>query len=526
MEREWASEGEEDGGDERQERARPVRVRRRSGNGGEEMDLIEPAQAYDVVRMGRSRQWAMGPVRQRDFSIKIRFHLMDRPGRLGFRPMFRQIFLHRILEHAFRDIITNIPRHGTAQIVATHPLFRNGIISSSRSPNPDLAQFSDRLCNAVQSEGEKIGIQDIKLSLVTFFPAEVRGKSQMSGKCLGARTIYDIEEWAKMKKSLWDPYSGLSGKQKTLLKGHCLLTVLCGQLFKLQNPKARVADFISYRKSDRIMQDVERWQNILSEEGGNELDPNDLIYLAPILALDDIGIACFNDTAPPFLHINQEASNQVLIFIVYEDMGFHAYGITRLAPFLGTSNSCLRCMKGYGRQSRHKCAKSPCRFCYFATCAYAGVEKETLIPIVCKNGCGLQFWSQACFKAHILHCTNRTVCSICKCSTIVGSKHECGVITCPRCNERHSPFEHCFISKGESSELGSTRLFFGDFETRIDERSQQHRVNLAIIQDEKGNERVYTGDMACADFARDLICKDSPYYNSYILFHNGAGLVC
>ena len=430
-------------------------------------------------------------------------------------------------------MLASAPENATAQVVASHPLLRRGIISTTRNYRPNIAEFAEKMCRVVQSEDGRLDLSEVLFSLVTFQPVEVRGGGGGSTvrRPLSARTIYSIPEWARQKRCLWDPAKSLQGLPKAareIIEERCLLAVLVGQLFKLRH-KPKAAAFVAYRRSLAMREDMEYWENIINEEGGDggqSLD--DLELLSPLLALEDTGIAVFDDTSRPFKRINSDAAKQVLIFILYAEDGgstFHAYGITSLQAFFGTPASCSRCMKGHGGRSRHRCPRSHCSLCQFAACTNTNPEREIPAPLRCSENCGLRFWTEACFKAHLAYCANRSMCSVCGVSVHKYSKHTCGIISCSRCNAQHSPLETCYVSKGRSTSLGKSRIFFGDCESMVEKTTGMHSVNLIIVQDAEGEkEYVYTGSSATALFIKDVISQGSPYTDSYIIFHNGGGL--
>ena len=439
--------------------------------------------------------------------------------------------MEAILNDAFGDIMLRIPRKATAQLVATHPLLRNGIISSTRSAQPNIERFTDHICRAVQSE-TKIGIEDIQFSLVTFRPNELQVRGEPGGrsstKCLrlGTRQALDIKEWAGIKSSIINPLAGISERSKRLLEGKCLMAALAIQLFHIANPRLSSKDLKAYRHSGRLIEDVDDLCRELAMEGGDETNLYDLQLLAPLLAVKDIGVALFDNDSAPFLRINSDCTHQAIIFIVYVQSCLHAYAVRCLRSFFATRWACYKCLKGgeKGGGKAHKCPKSLCPLCQYADCGNRSAEKENFEPLFCDNGCAKTFWSSQCLASHIPSCTSRQICPTCFISIPQKTGgHKCGQSYCPLCTRTHSPLAQCFVSKGRATSIGESKVFYGDFETWVDPESQQHRVNLAVIQDSTGaQEWIYTGFNSLECFIHDLIRKKSPFSNSYFVFHNGS----
>ena len=536
-------EGVEGAGDEAAVEDRPqppARLRRRGQSGERELAPFNPEDYYHRVVVRGQRKWAHGPVRETHYQIRLHEFLPIADQARGRIPAFqRQNRMAAILENAYGRMLDQMRPGTTAQLIASHPLLRSGIISSNRSHVPDLDKFTDSLSRAIQSE-QRIGIQDVLFTLVTFRPSElqVRGQglsSEMARRRLEHRYELDLEKWASIKKSLIDPFAGQKPSRLKYLEGKCLIAALAIQLHRLRNPRLTAVGLKQYRWSEKLIADVEYLTKELAMEGGDETCMKDLELLGPILALEDIGIALFSEASAPFLQVNPDAAKKALLFIVYSseeeetgnegDSCLHAYCISRLNAFFATKWACIRCYRagaGHGPKKNHKCPKASCVLCHYDNCSNTSPIKE-LTPIICKIGCSSSFWSEECYKSHIPSCTfSRWICSICKISSPSEKVHKCGQYYCSNCSTTHSPLDLCYVSKGSPSYIGDARIFYGDMETKLE--LQHHKVNLIIIQNSSGDKQtMYYGRSAIRDFIQDLVKKNSPYINSFFLFHNGGG---
>ena len=69
-------------------------------------------------------------------------------------------------------------------------------------------------------------------------------------------------------------------------------------------------------------------------------------------------------------------------------------------------------------------------------------------------------------------------------------------------------------------------VYFADAESMIDPVSGKHKANLFVVQHSEGQEEyIYRGTSCLEQFIGDCIKPDSPFRNSYVVQHNGAGLL-
>ncbi len=188
--------------------------------------------------------------------------------------------------------------------------------------------------------------------------------------------------------------------------------------------------------------------------------------------------------------------------------------ITSMPAFLARKQYCHRCKKGFDKITDHPCGDL-CKLCNTQNC-----------PIVEWKHCGdcnRYFKSEECFKHHKddegpskALCRSLVKCKSCQCvvTRVSANDHHCGMVRCSMCQKYVCLKGHqCFLQPVETRQPAQVRqqnnlldddvevendiqeqesnLMFFDFECIQDEGV--HIPNLCIVQNESGNETVFSG---------------------------------
>ena len=198
--------------------------------------------------------------------------------------------------------------------------------------------------------------------------------------------------------------------------------------------------------------------------------------------------------------------------------------ITSMPGFLSTSYFCHKCSKSYCKNSDHLC-DAMCRSCRSYGCVLNGDGLK------CKE-CNRLFKNKTCYDQHKEPVGGaRSVCqTIRKCEKcgkamdvrkLNPKNHICGK-KCSTCGVIiNNKDEHkCYIQKTEQSEESQySELLFFDLE-----RKQEHGVheaNLCIVQNEKGEEKLFQGSDTVKKFCEWLLTKE--HQDCIVVAHNFQG---
>ena len=198
--------------------------------------------------------------------------------------------------------------------------------------------------------------------------------------------------------------------------------------------------------------------------------------------------------------------------------------ITSMPGFLSTSYFCHKCSKSYSNNSDHLC-DAMCRSCRSYGCVIDGNG------MVC-NECERWFKSKDCYDHHKENVDGtRSVCQVIrkceKCGKSMDVRklnpknHICGK-KCPTCGlVLDEKSEHqCYIQKTEQPEESQyNQLLFFDLECK--QEHGVHEVNLCIVQDEEGKEKLFQGSDTVKDFCEWLLTKE--HQDCIVVAHNFQG---
>lgn len=207
--------------------------------------------------------------------------------------------------------------------------------------------------------------------------------------------------------------------------------------------------------------------------------------------------------------------------------------ITSMPAFLNRSYFCLKCCKGYDVEDgrHHRCDK--CCYCQKSGCPDVDQWHRC-------NDCGRFLKGPTCFKNH--KNKERATKSVCetyvkcaKCGKIIDrtqrnpADHKCGEVFCKICKNFANPQSHlCYmqplkrkasgneedespkkarkVATKEETEKNKPKYFFFDFECI--QETGTHVPNLVVVQDEKGNEKVFRGPATRDEFCDWLFSED------------------
>jgi hypothetical protein len=180
---------------------------------------------------------------------------------------------------------------------------------------------------------------------------------------------------------------------------------------------------------------------------------------------------------PIYLNKNKQYKNHV--YILFHNNHYDV--ITSIKGYLKAKYYCHHCKIGCSHKERHNCS-------FKCKCCYRDNEiciKENLDQCVCNEITRNDY----CKQVHLKYCKskNKQVCQ--KCSTNYDRYHVCiDQKYCNSCKKVVDLDSHkCFIlkekkkHKKKKDKIYSHYIFF-DFETKIDNQSNQHVVNLAVAK--------------------------------------------
>ena len=204
--------------------------------------------------------------------------------------------------------------------------------------------------------------------------------------------------------------------------------------------------------------------------------------------------------------------------------GGHYDVITSMPGFLSSAYFCHKCRCAYSNTLGHLCP-GMCQNCRSFNC-------DVNDPMECDQ-CNRWFNSKTCYDCHKEPIgKGRSVCEgIKKCGKCQQSlelrhldpkKHICGR-KCKTCGVLlGEKDEHkCYIQKSErnSEESKYNELLFFDFECTQEDGI--HKVNLCIVHDEAGHEKLFQGKNTTVDFCKWLFTKD--HQDCIVVAHNFQG---
>ena len=220
------------------------------------------------------------------------------------------------------------------------------------------------------------------------------------------------------------------------------------------------------------------------------------------------------------------------IYLYHHDSHYDV--ISSMPAFLARKQYCHTCKKGYDKITDHPCGNL-CKLCHIQNC-----------PVVkwkyCQD-CNRFFKSDECFARHKAAvgkqkdlCSSLVKCQ--KCQRVVTrsslNDHHCGLVRCSTCDKYVKPENHqCYMQPIEkrnrqpaqestnnefldddvavdgdngSDEREQTLMFF-DFECTLDDG--QHTPNLCVVQNESGDEMVFSGLNTKEEFCDWLFLKEN-----------------
>ena len=198
--------------------------------------------------------------------------------------------------------------------------------------------------------------------------------------------------------------------------------------------------------------------------------------------------------------------------------------ITSMPGFLSTSYFCHKCSQSYSNKFDHLC-DGMCKACRSYDCVLNGNGLKC-------NECDRLFKNKTCYDQHKEPVDGgRSVCqTIRKCGKCGKSmdvrklnpkNHICGK-KCSTCgvvlNEKS---EHqCYIQKTEQTkESQYNQLLFFDLECK--QEHGVHEANLCIVQNEKGEEKLFQGRDTIKEFCEWLLTKE--HQGCIVVAHNFQG---
>ena len=198
--------------------------------------------------------------------------------------------------------------------------------------------------------------------------------------------------------------------------------------------------------------------------------------------------------------------------------------ITTMPGFLSNSYFCHKCSQSYSNKFDHVCDEM-CKSCRSYDCVLNGNGLKC-------NECDRLFKNKACYDQHKEPVDGaRSVCqTVRKCGKCGKSMdvrklnpkgHICGK-KCSTCgvvlNEKS---EHqCYIQKTEQTEESQyNQLLFFDLECK--QEHGVHEANLCIVQNEKGEEKLFQGRDTIKEFCEWLLTKE--HQGCIVVAHNFQG---
>ena len=338
---------------------------------------------------------------------------------------------------------------------------------------------------------------------------------QGSGKSRGKRTIYDIGEYLKKKKSVIT----ITNKDD-----FCLARALAVSIARIEKDPRYVQIRDSRRghvQLDRAL-DLHQAANVpLRPCGLNEVElfQQHLTNYQIIVVSGDHNNAIIYPPEPP-TNPNPEKS----IYLYFHANHFDV--ITSLPGFLNRSHFCHRCHKPYDHTTDHTCADA-CRSCGGFGCKYEDGG------IVC-NECDRLFKNRACYDHHKepMDGGGRPVCkAIRKCEKCgkamdvrkLNSKgHKCGkeCLTCGVVLDSKDIDHLCYMPQEEHEEESCyNHLLFFDFEA-----TQEHGIhhpNLCVVYDEEKEVALFQGQDTVKEFCQWLLTPQ--HKGCIVIAHNSQG---
>ena len=211
-------------------------------------------------------------------------------------------------------------------------------------------------------------------------------------------------------------------------------------------------------------------------------------------------------------------NNATPIYLYLHDNHYDV--ITSMPGFLNKVYFCHVCRRSYTDKLKHLCP-GMCKSCR----AYNCIVND---PLGC-NECNRWFKSKACYDKHKEPVDGtRSVCQgIKKCGKSVEvrnlnpKKHICGK-KCSTCGVvLNGKDEHkCYIQKTEQPEESQyNELLFFDFECK--QEHGVHEPNLCIVQNEKGEEKLFQGSDTVKKFCEWLLTNE--HQDCIVIAHNFQG---
>ena len=238
-----------------------------------------------------------------------------------------------------------------------------------------------------------------------------------------------------------------------------------------------------------------------------------------------VSAECFNRI------VYKGPDTEKVIYLYLHDGHFDI--ITSMAAFLNRAYFCVKCCKGYDVEDgrHHKCDKCCC--CHKSGCP--DVDQWCYC-----NDCARYFKGATCFSNH-KHKTGaaKSVCETyvkcTKCNKVIDrtqrnpADHKCGEVHCSICKIFVNPELHrCYMQplkrkapgneeekrpkkkrkaeKNEEKKKAKAKYLFFDFECI--QETGTHVPNLVVVQDEEGNEHVFSGPDTRDEFCDWLFSGD------------------
>ena len=214
--------------------------------------------------------------------------------------------------------------------------------------------------------------------------------------------------------------------------------------------------------------------------------------------------------------------------------GNHFDVITSMPGFLCKAYYCHTCKKSYKKRDCHKCP-SKCIACF----KYFPDGIKCSGDLINCNSCHRSFFGQDCFDEHKRNrgksdvvCEKVVKCLHCE-RTITVKDHICGYSTCSNCKSYCNMKSHkCYMTKKQckggnctgcspdkkcyACKTKTEKYMFYDFECT--QETGIHVVNLAVVQDYKGNEYVFN---TIDEFCNFVFTEEHKNYT--FIAHNSKG---
>lgn len=208
----------------------------------------------------------------------------------------------------------------------------------------------------------------------------------------------------------------------------------------------------------------------------------------------------------------------------------HYCGVTKLHKLLGNQRHfCNRCQRVWSRS--HNCPKG-CNVCGHSNdhIALWKTTQDNSRWIDRCTSCHRKFYTQECFQTHLASGACGVVWKCVRCDNnfkttgarpVTQAAHVCGQKWCTNCKQWIDPNTHtCFVSPKPWKATDEHYLFV-DFETTQDSAGGSHMVNLAITQDDEGNE--WPIHYTTKEWLDYLLEGPTDYSSWTVVAHNGKG---